>query len=31
LAKERGVRADHVAYIGKSGWPDWNLAAYTLN
>jgi hypothetical protein len=31
LAKERGVQADHVAYIGKSGWPDWNLAAYALN
>jgi hypothetical protein len=30
VAKERGFQADYVAYIGKSGWSDWNLASYAL-
>lgn len=30
IAKERGYEADHVTYIGKGGWSDWNLASYAL-
>jgi predicted nuclease of predicted toxin-antitoxin system len=30
VAKERGLQADYVTYIGKSGWSDWNLASYAL-
>lgn len=30
LAKERGVHAEHVAHIGKSGWQDWNLANFAF-
>ena len=28
VAKERGVVADHVAYIGKGGSQDWNLVPF---
>jgi predicted nuclease of predicted toxin-antitoxin system len=30
MAKERSCHADHVAYIGKSGWQDWNVASFAL-
>ena len=30
VAKERGFQADYVAYLGKSGWSDWNLASHAL-
>jgi hypothetical protein len=30
VAKERGFQADYIAYLGKSGWSDWNLVSYAL-
>ena len=30
VAKAQGWHADHVAYLGKGGWQDWNLAAFAL-
>jgi predicted nuclease of predicted toxin-antitoxin system len=30
VAKELGFQADYVAYLGKSGWPDWNLISFAL-
>jgi predicted nuclease of predicted toxin-antitoxin system len=30
VAKGRGFPADHVTYLGKSGWQDRNLAAFAL-
>ncbi|WP_041802252.1 DUF5615 family PIN-like protein [Rhodopseudomonas palustris] len=29
-AKARGFDADHVTYIGKAGWQDWNLARFAV-
>lgn len=29
-AKARGVAADHVTHIGKTGWQDWNLASFAV-
>jgi predicted nuclease of predicted toxin-antitoxin system len=31
LAKERGIAADHVCWIGKSGWQDRNLVTFALD
>lgn len=30
VAKERGIAADHVAYLGKGGWQDRNLVSFAL-
>lgn len=30
VAKARGLEADHVAHIGKSGWQDWNLVPFAV-
>ncbi len=30
VAKTRGFQADHATYLGKSGWQDWNLAAFAV-
>jgi Domain of unknown function (DUF5615) len=29
-AKERGLIADHVTYIGKAGWQDYNLVPFAV-
>ena len=31
LAKARGIAADHVAWLGKSGWQDHNLVPFVLD
>lgn len=31
VAKDRSFQADYVSYLGKSGWPDWNLVSYALD
>lgn len=28
VAKTRGLAAEHVAHLGKSGWQDWNLVPF---
>ena len=30
VAKARGLHADHVVWLGKSGMQDWNLVPYAL-
>jgi predicted nuclease of predicted toxin-antitoxin system len=30
VAKAQGRYADHVAYLGKGGWQDWNLSAFAF-
>ena len=30
LAKERGIAADHVGWLGKGGWQDHNLVSFIL-
>ncbi|MFL9826568.1 DUF5615 family PIN-like protein [Rhodoplanes sp. SY1] len=30
-AKARGIACDHVAWLGKTGWQDRNLAAFALD
>jgi len=30
LAKERGIAADHVGWLGKAGWQDHNLVPLVL-
>lgn len=29
-AKARNFEADHVTYIGKAGWQDWNLVPFAV-
>ncbi len=31
VAKERGIHADHVVWLGKSGTQDWNLVPFALD
>ncbi|EJW09989.1 hypothetical protein A33M_0701 [Rhodovulum sp. PH10] len=31
VAKSRGVAADHVTWLGKSGWQDRNLVAFAVD
>jgi hypothetical protein len=31
LAKERGIIADHVGWLGKSGWQDHNLVPFVFD
>jgi hypothetical protein len=31
IAKERGLHADHVVWLGKSGTQDWNLVPFALD
>jgi predicted nuclease of predicted toxin-antitoxin system len=31
VAKSRGLPADHVTWLGKSGWQDRNLTAYAVD
>jgi len=31
VAKERGLQADHVVWLGKSGMQDWNLVPFALD
>lgn len=28
VASRAGYEAQHVAYVGKAGWKDWNVARY---
>jgi predicted nuclease of predicted toxin-antitoxin system len=30
IAKQRGLEADHVVWLGKSGMQDWNLVPYAI-
>ena len=30
LAKERGITADHVGWLGKGGWQDHNLVPFVI-
>lgn len=30
IAKARNFEADHVIYIGKAGWQDWNLVPFAV-
>ena len=30
VAKARGIQADHVTWLGKSGMQDWNLVPFAL-
>jgi predicted nuclease of predicted toxin-antitoxin system len=29
-AKGQGRHADHMTYLGKAGWQDWNVTAFAL-
>ena len=29
-AKARNFEADHVTYLGKAGWQDWNLVPFAV-
>jgi predicted nuclease of predicted toxin-antitoxin system len=31
FAKERGIAADHVSWLGKGGWQDRNLVPFALD
>lgn len=31
VAKERGIQADHVVWLGKSGMQDWSLVNFALD
>lgn len=31
VAKARGIHADHVVWLGKSGTQDWNLVPFALD
>jgi len=31
VAKERGIHADHVVWLGKGGTQDWNLVPFALD